>query len=486
MNDILTLLSNNIPFTPNEEQNRVLAVLVRFVETSVSRAALIMRGYAGTGKTSLVSALVKSLKQLGEEPVLLAPTGRAAKVFAKYSGEKAYTIHKMIYRQKTFDGEDTKFTLNFNKRKNAIFIVDESSMISNECGNNLFGSGCLLDDLVKYVYSGTNCKLLLVGDTAQLPPVGEAESPALSANFLASYGLRAASVELRQVMRQGKDTGVLTNATMLRTMMQQEGEPSEFPVIKQQGYDDLRYLPGGEFIEELESCYDEVGSDETIVITRSNKRANEYNMGIRARLYERDEQITVGDRIMVAKNNYFWVEKAAALNSSRNAAEADFIANGDIAEVEDLHDFHEMGGFHFVNATLRFPDYDNMELDTRLLLDTLTSESPALTRDESMRLYNAALDKYANYRSKRTKLKHLREDPHYNAMQIKYAYAVTCHKAQGGQWNRVFLDQGFTPPDMLSSNYLRWLYTAFTRTTEKLYLLNWPVNQRAEKDDWDF
>ena len=189
---------------------------------------------------------------------------------------------------------------------------------------------------------------------------------------------------------------------------------------------------------------------------------------------------------MVAKNNYFWVEKAAALNSSRNAAEADFIANGDIAEVEDLHDFHEMGGFHFVNATLRFPDYDNMELDTRLLLDTLTSESPALTHDESMRLYNAALDKYANYRSKRTKLKHLREDPHYNAMQIKYAYAVTCHKAQGGQWNRVFLDQGFTPPDMLSSNYLRWLYTAFTRTTEKLYLLNWPVNQRAEKDDWDF
>lgn len=485
MNDILTLLSNNLPFTPNEEQNHVLAVLVRFVGTRVSRAALIMRGYAGTGKTSLVSALVKSLKQTGTEPVLLAPTGRAAKVFAKYSGEKAYTIHKVIYRQKAFEGEDTKFTLNFNKRKSAIFIVDEASMISNECGNSLFGSGCLLDDLVKYVYSGTDCKLLLVGDTAQLPPVGEPESPALSVERLTGYGLRAAMVELRQVMRQGKDTGVLTNATMLRNMILQ-GEPSDFPVITQRGFDDLRYMPGGEFVEELESCYGDVGSDETIVVTRSNKRANEYNMGIRARLYERDEQITVGDRIMVAKNNYYWAEKAAVFNSSREAAEVDFIANGDIAEVESLSNFHEMGGFHFANATLRFPDYNGMELDARLLLDTLTSESPALTREESLRLYNAVFGKYANYRTKRTKLKHLREDPHYNAMQIKYAYAVTCHKAQGGQWSRVFLDQGFTPPDMLSSNYLRWLYTAFTRTTEKLYLINWPQNQRTEKDDWDF
>lgn len=485
MDDILTLLSKNLPFTPNEEQYKVLAVLVRFVETTVSRAALILRGYAGTGKTSLVSALVKSLKQYGVEPVLLAPTGRAAKVFAKYSGEKAFTIHKIIYRQKTFEGEDTKFTLNFNKRRNAIFIVDEASMISNEGGNSLFGTGCLLDDLVKFVYSGSNCKLLLVGDTAQLPPVGEADSMALSPDCLTAYGLRAAGVELRQVMRQGKDTGVLTNATMLRNMILQ-GMPTEFPVISQEGYDDLRYINGGEIIEELESCYDDVGSDETIVVTRSNKRAIVYNMGIRARIYGRDEEITVGDRIMVAKNNYYWTEQAAALCSSREMAEVDFIANGDIAVVERLFNFHEMGGFRFADATLSFPDYNNMELDARLLIDTLTSESPALTHEESTRLYNAVLEKYSNYRSRRTKLKKLREDPHYNAMQIKYAYAVTCHKAQGGQWSRVFLDQGFTPPDMLSINYLRWLYTAFTRTTGKLYLVNWPQNQRAEKDEWDF
>lgn len=485
MNDILSLLSKNLPFTPNEEQYRVLAVMVRFVETTASRAALILRGYAGTGKTSLVSALVRSLKQYGTEPVLLAPTGRAAKVFARYSGEKAYTIHKIIYRQKTFNGEDTRFTLDYNKRKNAIFIVDEASMISNEGGNSLFGSGCLLDDLVRYVYGGTDCKLLLVGDTAQLPPVGETDSMALSPDCLTAYNLRAAAVELRQVMRQGKDTGVLTNATMLRNMILQ-GQPSEFPVIRREGFEDLRYVPGGEIIEELESCYDDVGSDETIVITRSNKNAIIYNMGIRARIYERGERITEGDRIMVAKNNYHWTELAAATHSSREAAEADFIANGDIAIVEHLHNFHETGGFHFVDATLRFPDYNNMELDARLLIDTLTSESPSLTHEESLRLYNAVLGKYANYSSRRTIMKKLREDPHYNAMQIKYAYAVTCHKAQGGQWSRVFLDQGFTPPDMLSTNYLRWLYTAFTRTTQKLYLVNWPMNQRAEKSDWDF
>ena len=483
MDDTLTLLSKNLPFTPNDEQYRVLCVLVRFVETKVNRAALILRGYAGTGKTSLISALVRSLRQRGTEPVLLAPTGRAAKVFAKYSGAKAYTIHKAIYRQKTFDGEDTRFALNYNRRKNTIFIVDEASMISNEGGNSLFGTGCLLDDLVQFVYGGAGCKLLLVGDTAQLPPVGEDESPALSADCLCNYGLRAAAVELRKVMRQGKDTGVLTNATMLRDMIGQ-GSPTEFPVITRQGFSDLEYMSGGELIEEIESCYDDVGSEETIVITRSNKRAIEYNLGIRGRIYGREGEITVGDRIMVAKNNYHWTEQVAL--GAPEAAEVDFIANGDIAEVEHLSNFHEYGGFHFVDATLRFPDYNDMLLDARLLTDTLTSESPSLTRGESEALYRAVLGKYANIRSRRTRMKNLRVDPHYNAMQVKYAYAVTCHKAQGGQWSRVFLDQGYTPPDMLSTNYLRWLYTAFTRTTQRLYLVNWPFAQRAEKDSWDF
>lgn len=483
--DILSLLSKHLPFVPNEGQSRALAVMARFVETPVSRAALILRGYAGTGKTSIVSALVKSLKEMGREVVLLAPTGRAAKVFAHYSGAKAYTIHKIIYRQKTFNGEDTMFTLDFNKRRNAVFIVDEASMISNSGGTSVFGSGCLLDDLVRFVYSGQGCRLMLVGDTAQLPPVGEDTSPALSVDCLNAYGLRTAAVELRQVMRQDKDSGVLANATMLREMLRL-GEPREFPVIRQAGYDDLQYVSGEYLLDEIESCYGDVGSDETIVVTRSNKRAIVYNMGIRSRIYGREESITVGDRIMVAKNNYHWTERAAATQSSREAAEADFIANGDVAEVVRLWNFHEMGGFRFADATLSFPDYNDMELDARLLLDTLTSESPSLTHEESLRLYTAALAKYDSVRTRTAKMKKLREDPHYNAMQIKYAYAVTCHKAQGGQWARVFLDQGFTPPDMLSSNYLRWLYTAFTRTTSRLYLVNWPKSQRAERDEWDF
>lgn len=483
--DILSLLSNHLPFAPNEGQSRALAVMARFVETPVSRAALILRGYAGTGKTSIVGALVRSLRDMGREAVLLAPTGRAAKVFAHNADAKAYTIHKAIYRQKTFNGEDTMFSLDFNKRRNAVFIVDEASMVSNGGSGSVFGSGRLLDDLVRFVYSGQGCRLMLVGDTAQLPPVGEDESPALSVGCLNAYGLRTAAVELREVMRQGRHSGVLANATMLREMLRM-GEPAQFPVIRQAGYDDLRYLSGEYLLDEIEGCYGDVGSDETIVITRSNKRAIEYNMGIRSRIYGREESITVGDRVMVAKNNYHWTERAAATQSSREAAEADFIANGDVAEVVRLWNFHEMGGFSFADATLSFPDYGGMELDARLLLDTLASESPSLTRDESQRLYAAAMAKYDGVRGRAEKMKKLRGDSHYNAMQIKYAYAVTCHKAQGGQWARVFLDQGFTPPDMLSSNYLRWLYTAFTRTTSRLYLVNWPQSQRAERDEWDF
>lgn len=488
MPDTLSLLTDNLPFEPNADQRKALYVMARFVDTPVSRAALIMRGYAGTGKTSLVSALVRTLNAMGHEPVLLAPTGRAAKVVEHYSGQRAYTIHKAIYRQKTFNGEDTEFGLNYNKRRNAIFIVDEASMISQEKEKSIFGSGCLLDDLVKFVYSAPGCKLMLVGDTAQLPPVGEEESPALSVECLDGYGLRAASVELRQVMRQGSDTGVLANATMLRNMIA-EGNMQAFPCVTCKGYDDLRYLSGQEFIDEVDSCFGDVGCDDTIVITRSNKRAIIYNMGIRARIYEREEQITAGDHVMIAKNNYFWTAKALEEDSAFKAYDTDFIANGDVAEVERIGNFHEFGGFTFADATLCFPDYNNLELDTRILVDTLTSEAPALTREESKRLFDSVLAKYNNYRTLRARLKHLREDPHYNAMQVKYAYAVTCHKAQGGQWSRVFVDQGFVTPDMLTVNYLRWLYTAFTRTTDRLYLVNWPLNQRAEKadyDEWDF
>ena len=484
MKDILTALSDNLPFVPTEEQYNALAMLARFAETRQPLTAFILRGYAGTGKTSLVSAFVRGLKETGTEPVLLAPTGRAAKVFSLYSGVQAYTVHKAIYRQKTFNGEDTDFDLGYNKRKNAVFIVDEASMISNE-GGSMFGSGRLLDDLVSFVYQGAGCKLLLVGDTAQLPPVGEELSPALNNEALKLYGLTVGCADLRQVMRQDSNSGVLTNATGIRMLVAQ-GEPDDFPKISVKGFNDIRYLSGGELIEELESCYDDVGSDQTVVVTRSNKRAIVYNRGIRARIYEREGDLSAGDRVMVVKNNYFWAALAAAESNGADAPQTDFIANGDIAEVRHVRNVHSMHGFRFADATLRFPDYDDCEFEARVLLDTLDSEAPALKREESLRLYQSVVADYQDIRNRRERMKRLRQDPYYNALQIKYAYAITCHKAQGGQWSRVFLDQGYTPADMLSLNYLRWLYTAFTRTTERLYLVNWPKNQRAETDEFDF
>lgn len=484
MKDILTALSDNLPFVPTEEQYNALAMLARFAETRQPLTAFILRGYAGTGKTSLVSAFVRGLKETGTEPVLLAPTGRAAKVFSLYSGVQAYTVHKAIYRQKTFNGEDTDFDLGYNKRKNVVFIVDEASMISNE-GGSMFGSGRLLDDLVSFVYQGAGCKLLLVGDTAQLPPVGEELSPALNNEALKLYGLTVGCADLRQVMRQDSNSGVLTNATGIRMLVAQ-GEPDDFPKISVKGFNDIRYLSGGELIEELESCYDDVGSDQTVVVTRSNKRAIVYNRGIRARIYEREGDLSAGDRVMVVKNNYFWAALAAAESNGADAPQTDFIANGDIAEVRHVRNVHAMHGFRFADATLRFPDYDDCEFEARVLLDTLDSEAPALKREESLRLYQSVVADYQDIRNRRERMKRLRQDPYYNALQIKYAYAITCHKAQGGQWSRVFLDQGYTPADMLSLNYLRWLYTAFTRTTERLYLVNWPKNQRAETDEFDF
>lgn len=482
--DLYQDLISALPFTPGADQRRAIEVMAHFVESKVEGAALILRGYAGTGKTSLISALVKVLAHSPVETVLLAPTGRAAKVFARYSEAKAFTIHKVIYRQKTFNGEDTEFSLAFNKRKNAIFIIDEASMISSRDSGSLFGSGRLLDDLIQYIYAGYRCKMLMVGDTAQLPPVGDDESPALSPDVLRGYGLKAYAVELREVMRQEENTGVLDNATMLRRLIT-GGLTSTFPRIRQRGYSDLKYVDGEDLPDTIETCYSEAGDDETIIITRSNKRAGEYNMSLRARIFGREEQISQGDRIMVVKNNYYWTEQAAALSSDRHAAETDFIANGDVAVVDRITGMTEYGGFHFAGADISFPDYSDMSLHVMLLLDTLTSDSPSLSREDSLRLYTVCLERYAGYKSRRTRLKKLREDPYYNAMQIKYAYAVTCHKAQGGQWSRVFIDQGFIAPDMADANYYRWLYTAFTRTTDKLYLISWPPAQRMEGLDDD-
>ncbi len=460
-------------------QARAAWALARFVATEKDDAAFILKGYAGTGKTSLIAALVRVLRRLHRPVVLLAPTGRAAKVFSHHAGATAYTIHKVIYRQQTFNGEDTKFSLGYNKLKHALFIVDEASMLANG-GNSLsvFGAGMVMDDLVRFVYEGEGCRLLLVGDTAQLPPVGEDESPALQKEVLESYGLLVGDVALTEVVRQSKTSGVLANATQLRERIAEED--TALPVITGSERGEVRFINGGELLEELEDAYRDFGEDETIIVTRSNKRANLYNNGLRARVFEREEELERGDRIMAVKNNYFWTEQAWKALQPDEVLPLDFIANGDTAEVERIRNVHEQHGFLFADATLKFTDYNDFELDCRVLLSTLQSESPSLTYDESQQLYENVLADYMHIPSKKERMKQLRQDPYYNALQIKYAYAVTCHKAQGGQWSRVFVDQGYLSPDMLDVSYLRWLYTAFTRTTDRLYLINWPENQKHE------
>lgn len=454
------------------------AGLARFLSASRSDAAFILRGYAGTGKTTLVAALVRVLRKLGREVVLLAPTGRAAKVFSRLAGEPAYTVHKVIYRQQSFQGEGTRFSLGFNRLRNALFIVDEASMIPLDAGSQLFGSGLLLDDLVRFVYQGEGCRLLLVGDTAQLPPVGQAESPALNASVISIYGLRVHEADLTEVVRLHEDSGVLAGATRLRGLLT-EGFCG-LPRIVGSPSGEVRFLPGDELIEALVSAYGECGTSDTIVITRSNQRANVYNNGIRSRIFDREEQLTRGDLVMAVKNNYFWTEQAARHLSQGERLPFDFIANGDAARVVRIRNVHELYGFHFADAVLCFPDYGDYELECRVLLDTLGSASPSLTAEESRRLYEQVLLDYAHIPSRRERMKQLRQDPYYNALQLKYAYAVTCHKAQGGQWSRVFVDQGYLPPEALGPSYLRWLYTAFTRATGVLYLVNWPKAQQEE------
>lgn len=475
--EILKLIAQQfaLPFTPSQQQAALL--LAHFVTTTQPYAACILRGYAGTGKTSLVGALVKVMHLLKRDVVLLAPTGRAAKVFSHHAGMPAYTIHRVIYRQESFQGEGTRFSLGYNKLRHALFVVDEASMISRGTGemgtDTLFGTGELMDDLIQYVYSGTGCKLLLVGDTAQLPPVGEEDSPALCDEVLRRYGLLVGSASLTEVVRQSRDSDVLAGATMLRQLLTEGFEG--IPPIQTDAHGEVRALPGNELIESLVSDYQAYGADSVIVVTRSNKRANIYNNGIRSRIFDREDEITRGDLIMAVKNNYYWTEQCAKSLPKDEKMPFNFIANGDTAEVVRIRNVHEQYGFRFADATLRFADYDDFELDCRVLLSTLQSESPSLTREESNLLFERVLEDYMHIPLKKDRMKALRQDPYYNALQIKYAYAVTCHKAQGGQWARVYIDQGFVPADATGASYLRWLYTAFTRTTERVYLVNWQV-----------
>ena len=471
--DLGALIRGNFEHIPTKEQECVIDLWCRFLLNRNDDSIFLLKGYAGTGKTSLVGALVRTMKMLKQRVVLLAPTGRAAKVMGGYAETAAGTIHRQIYRQKTF-GEE-RFTAAPNLKEHTLYIVDEASMIANDgLSGSVFGDGRLLDDLVHYVYSCQGCRLILIGDTAQLPPVGETLSPALEATELAGYGLEVMEVELTQVVRQMDESGILWNATRLRQCLK---EGHELPKIRT-SFPDVHIVPGNELIEALEQSYHRCGKDGTIVITRSNKRANIYNMGIRNRILDYECELGGGDMVMVAKNKY--------LNGK------DLIANGEMAVVQRIRNERELYGFRFADATLKLIDRSDhpsddaneggiiTELDTVVLLDTLHSEAPALSKEQQQMLFLKVCEDYPELRNKRDLFKAVKEDKHYGALQIKYAYAITCHKAQGGQWEDVYIDQGYMTEDMLCEDYIRWLYTAITRATGHVYLVNWPEEQTEE------
>ena len=461
-------IKENFSYQPTFEQEIAVKSLSEFLLSTANDTVFVLRGYAGTGKTSLVGALVKAMDKLQQKSVLLAPTGRAAKVFSAYAEHPAFTIHKKIYRQQSFSNEVSNFSINDNLTTHTLYIVDEASMISNEgLSGSMFGTGRLLDDLVEFVYSGAGCRLLLMGDTAQLPPVGEEQSPALATEALKGYGLNVIEVDLTQVVRQVQSSGILWNATQIRQLIA-EDECFSLPKIKVSGFPDIQVVRGDELIDILTGCYEKDGMDETIVVCRSNKRANIYNKGIRAQILYREDELNTGDLLMVAKNNYFWTEKYK---------EMDFIANGEIAVVRRVRRTRELYGFRFAEVLLAFPDQNDFELEANLLLDTLHSDAPALPKTENDRLFYSVLEDYVDITVKRERMKKMKADPHYNALQVKYAYAVTCHKAQGGQWQNVFLDQGYMSDEYLTPDYFRWLYTAFTRASKTLYLVNYPEEQ---------
>lgn len=465
---------------PTTEQKHVLTQFAHFMMDEDPHVVMIFCGSAGTGKTSLASAIARTMVKLEQRVMLLAPTGRAAKVFSVHSGQPAYTIHRQIYRQKSFDSDGGVFNLNFNRYCDTLFMVDESSMIANQGQmESSFGSGCLLDDLVQFVYSGRNCRMILMGDAAQLPPIGEEQSPALSSDFMKGYGLKVYECRLDNVLRQSEESGILYNATLIRTHIMRD-ELTQLPQIHFDAFADIEVVPGNELIEMLNSSYSEVGVDETMVITRSNKRAHIYNQGIRQTILGSEEELSTGDMLMIVRNNYHWVQPPTN-NEEQDTTSMTFLANGDRAMVQRVRNIRELYGFRFADVWLQFPDYNDYELEATIILDSLHTEAPALSREQNERLFDEVLADYADIPRKQDRVKKLREDIFLNAVQVKYAYAITCHKAQGGQWAHVYVDQGYMTDEMLSPDYLHWLYTAFTRATEKLYLVNWPKSQTFEK-----
>lgn len=423
---------------------------------------LVVRGYAGTGKTTAISTFIRVLKEFKKKCVLLAPTGRAAKVLSNYSGVQAKTIHKQIYRQKSLSDKEAKFRIDFNKSKDTVYIVDEASLITIGTGmeSTIFGSGDLLDDLISYIRQNNGNKLILMGDSAQLPPIGLEESPALDFDYVSQYSHCSQMVTLTDVVRQAGESGILYNATLLREEI--ENGDTDAPKFRCGGFDDFKRVSGGELIEELDGAISKYGLDEVVVLCRSNLRANRYNMGIRQTVLFMEEQLTRGDKLMIVKNCYQFLE---------NVPDLDFIANGDVAELVRIGEYEERYGLHFAQATLRFPDYNDVEIDAKIILDTLTSVSPALDREQQQALFEGVYADYEDITVRKKRMEKVREDKYYNALQIKYAAAITGHKSQGGQWKCVFVDNNLWKDD-ISLDDKKWLYTAMTRAVEKVYLVN--------------
>ena len=457
------LLLKDFPFTPTQKQDILLQQLSDFILEPKNNSIYILKGFAGTGKTTVIGTIVKNLWKIKMSSVQLAPTGRAAKVISNYSDKPAHTIHRKIYYPKKERGGGVSFTLQRNKHRNTIFIVDEASMISdNAAESKLFENGSLLDDLMSYVYSGHKCKLLLIGDQAQLPPVKMDLSPALDArNLQMQFDKTVKSIELDEVMRQAETSGILKNATRIREFLNDElYEDFKFDLS---GQDDVvRLIDGHEIMDALGDSYREYGNEGTAIIVRSNKRANLYNQQIRSRILFKEEEVSAGDYFMVVKNNYFWLD---------TKSEAGFIANGDIIEILEIFSIKELYGFRFAEVKIQMTDYPNLApFETVLLLDTLTSETPSLSYEEGNTLYQEVMKDYADETSKYKKFMKVKNNKFFNALQVKFSYAITCHKSQGGQWETIMVEQPYLPNGM-DKDYLRWLYTAVTRARKKLYLI---------------
>jgi ATP-dependent exoDNAse (exonuclease V) alpha subunit len=455
-------LNAQFPFQPTVKQTAFFQLISDFLTNTNEEELFVLKGYAGTGKTTVISTIVNTLSMLNKKAILLAPTGRAAKVIANYSNKTAYTIHKKIYFPKKNKNGGIAFTMQINKHKNTIFIVDEASMISDtESDSKLYENGSLLDDLVRYVYNNQNCKLIFLGDTAQLPPVSLDISPALNVDLLSlQFNKEVFSIELDEVMRQEEKSGILFNATQLRELLK-DSFITDFKFSLNGFKDIVRLIDGFDIQDAIQSAYSKYSIEDTCFIVRSNKRANQYNQQIRSKILSKEEELSVGDYLMVVKNNYFWL---------KDADEAGFIANGDIIEVLEIFNYKELYGFKFAKVKARMVDYPNQKpIETILLLDTISSESPSLTYDESNKLYQEVLKDYEGEAQYRKFLK-VKSNEYFNALQVKFSYAITCHKSQGGQWNTVFIEQPYLPNGM-DIEYIRWLYTAVTRAKDKLYLI---------------